>query len=101
MRPVGVIIDAPSFEQGAGVRERAEQGLVEQFVAQTADERLGEGILDRLARRDVMPGDLVIVRPSQDGGRGEFGSITREQSSTTTRIRIRRSSMNWSVTSTA
>ena len=60
------------------MRKRAEQSLIEQLVTQTADERLGERILHRLARGDVMPGDLVIVRPSQDGVRGEFGSVVAD-----------------------
>ena len=33
------------------VRQRAEQGFVEQFIAQAFDERLDKGILDRLAGR--------------------------------------------------
>ncbi|ESZ54411.1 hypothetical protein X729_28500 [Mesorhizobium sp. L103C131B0] len=35
--------------------ERGEQRLVQQFVAQAAVEALDEGILHRLARRDVGP----------------------------------------------
>jgi hypothetical protein len=54
-------IGTPSFQHGSGVRERAEQGLVEQFVAQAPDEGFGKGVLHRLARRDVVPGNLVIV----------------------------------------
>jgi hypothetical protein len=35
------------------VRQRAEQGFVEQFIAQVSNERLDKSILDRLARGDV------------------------------------------------
>jgi hypothetical protein len=52
-------IDVPlSFEHSAGMRERAEQGLVEQFVAQAADEGFRERVLHRLARRDVVQATL-------------------------------------------
>lgn len=58
--------------------ERAEQGLVEQFIAQSADEGFGKGILHRLARRDVMPVNLVIVGPLQDGVRGQLGAVVAD-----------------------
>src|SRR5438874_1270370 len=45
---------------------RPKQRLIEQLVAQAADEGLCEGILHRLSRRDVMPSNLGIVRPLQD-----------------------------------
>ena len=100
------------------------------YFAQASDERLDKGILDRLARRDVVPVDLVIVGPLQDGVRGQLGAVvahdrlglaafseqadrvrgatrmpeievsatsarhSRVQSSTTTRMRKRRPSMN-------
>jgi hypothetical protein len=40
-------------------------------IAQAPDEGLGEGVLHRLARRDVVPVDFVIVGPSLDGIRGK------------------------------
>lgn len=60
------------------MRERAEQCLVEQFITQAADEELSEGVLHRLAWRDVMPGGLVIVCPSQNGVRGELGALAHD-----------------------
>ncbi len=45
MGPLGVIVLAPSFEDGAGMRQRAEQGLVQQLVAQTTVKALDEGVL--------------------------------------------------------
>ena len=73
MRAHCVVIGAPGFQCHARVRERAEQSLVEQLVPQTADERLDERVLGRLARRDVVPGDLVVIGPSQDRIAGQFG----------------------------
>ncbi len=60
------------------MRERSEQRLVEQFIAQAADERLGEGILRRLAWRGVMPSDLVSVRPVQNGIRGQLCAVVAD-----------------------
>ena len=78
MGPFVVVIGTPGFKHGAGMREGAEQGLVEQFVAQAADERFSEGVLHRFARRDVVPGNLVIVGPSQDGVRGQLGAVVAD-----------------------
>ena len=78
MRAVVVVVGTPGLEHSAGVQERAEQGLVEQFVAQPTDEPLGEGVLRRFARRDVVPFDLVLVRPSQDGVAGELGTVVAD-----------------------
>ena len=41
----------------AGMIERAEQSLVQQHDPEPAVEALDEGILGRLARRDIMPLD--------------------------------------------
>ena len=73
VRPVGVVVRAPGFERSACMGQRSEQGLIEQLVPQAADEGLGKGILHGLARRDVVPSHLVIVRPLQDDVRGQFG----------------------------
>jgi hypothetical protein len=58
-----VVVPPPGLEHGAGVRQGAEQGLVDEFVAQAAVEALDEAVLLRLARRDVMPADLALVGP--------------------------------------
>jgi hypothetical protein len=71
MWATGIKIGPLRFKHETGVSERAEQGLVEHFIAQTADQRLDEGTLLRLARSDVMPADLVILAPSQD----RFGEL--------------------------
>jgi hypothetical protein len=52
--PFFVVVAPPRLQQGASVRQRAEQGLVEQFVAQAAVEAFDEAILLRLAGGDVM-----------------------------------------------
>src|SRR3954468_15838770 len=67
MWSVIVVVDAPSLEHGAGMWQGPKQRFVEQFVPEPADERFGEGILRWLAWRNVLPGDLMIVGPAQDG----------------------------------
>src|SRR5262249_21974286 len=62
MRPLIIVVGTPGFEYSGGVREGAGQGLVEQLVAQAPGEGLGEGILHRLTRCDVVPADLVRHR---------------------------------------
>ena len=52
-----------------------EQRLVEELVAHAAVEALAEGVLHRLARRDVMPGDALGLAPGENGVRGELGAI--------------------------
>lgn len=46
MRPLAVVVVAPSIENDARVRQRAEQGLIQQLVAQTLVEAFDEGVLD-------------------------------------------------------
>ena len=55
-----------------------EQRLVEQLVPQPAIEALGEGILDRLARSDVVPVDPLPVGEAEDGVRGELGAVVAD-----------------------
>ena len=62
MRSILVEIISPLGKQFARVIERAERGLVQQLIAQPADEALCERILDRLAGLDVVPGNVFAVR---------------------------------------
>jgi len=70
-----IVIVPPRAQDGASLSKRGEQRLVEQFVAQAGIEALDEGILLRLAGRDVMPLDPRLLRPAQDRQAGEFGAI--------------------------
>ncbi len=78
VRPDGVVVVLPGVQQSAGLRQRREQGLVEAFVAQAAVEALDEGVVGRLARRDVMPFDLAFLKPAQDRCRGQLGAIVAD-----------------------
>src|SRR5882757_1458184 len=70
-----VKVPPPGFQLGAGVRQGAEQGLVQQFVAQLAVEALAEAVLLGLAGVDVMPADLALVGPFQDGVGGTVRNL--------------------------
>ena len=50
-----VVIALPRGEHHASLPQRGEQRLVQAFIAQPPDEALGERVLLRLARGDVMP----------------------------------------------
>lgn len=63
MRAFVVVIVRPSPDRRFGVIEPEEQRFVEQFVAHATVEALAKAVLHGLARRDVMPLDLVFVRP--------------------------------------
>jgi hypothetical protein len=78
MWPGVVVISAPGFEYGACMSERSEQRLIEKLVTQTADEGFDEGVLYRLARGDVMPVDLAVVGPLQDGVAGQLGTVVAD-----------------------
>jgi len=78
VRPVGVVVDPPFFDDLAGFVEIGEQLLVEALVTQPAVEAFDKPILHRLAGCDVVPLDLLLVLPGQYGVRGEVGAIVAD-----------------------
>ena len=60
-----------------GLCQVAEQRLVQELVPHPAVEAFDETVLHRLARRDVVPFDLVLGAPLQDRVRGQFGPVVR------------------------
>ena len=75
MRPDGVVVVFPSGEHRTGVGERDEQRLVQKLIPEAAVKALDEGVLLRLAGRDVVPGDRVVLAPAQDRHTGELGAV--------------------------
>src|SRR5258707_6522899 len=73
-----VKVPPPGFQLGAGVGEGAEKGRVQQLVAQLAVEALAEAVLLGLARGDVMPADLALVGPFQDGVGRQFRAVVAD-----------------------
>lgn len=52
--------------------EIEEQGLIQKFIPHPPVEALDEAVLHRLAGRDVVTVDGVILRPGEDRMRGEL-----------------------------
>ena len=67
MRPDGVVVDAPRLDDPPDLGEGGEDALVQALVAQLAVEAFDEGVLHRLARRDVVSLDALPGRPAQHG----------------------------------
>ena len=66
MRPDTVVVIAPEGQLAAGISQIVEELFVQAFIPQAAIEGLNVVILLRLARIDVMPFDLVVVRTLQN-----------------------------------
>src|SRR6218665_2257101 len=67
MWSVSVVVLLPCDDFRPGLRQRREQGFVEAFVAEAAIEAFHEAVLHWLARRDVMPVDVRVLAPFQNG----------------------------------
>ena len=66
MWPDIVVVVAPESQRAAGIGQAVEDLFVEAFIPRTAVEAFNVAVLLRLAWVDVMPLDLVVVRPFQD-----------------------------------
>ena len=75
---VDVVVRAPVGQRGAGMGQRRDQGFVQQLIAQPPVEAFDEGVLRRLARRDVVPVDLAFVGEGESRVRGELGAVIRD-----------------------
>ncbi len=78
VRAAGVVVGRLGSELLASAVQAEEQALVQQLVAHPAVEGFHEAVLGGLARRDVVPGDAVILGPSQDGGGGELCAVVAD-----------------------
>jgi len=56
----------PGFDDPVSLGEIGEQVLVKAFVAQPAVEQFDEAVLGRLAGRDVVPFDAMVLLPAED-----------------------------------
>src|SRR5690242_1986774 len=74
MRSHLVVVTLPGSQHGTCLPQRGEQGLVQTLVAQSANEALGERVLLRLAWRDIVPVDLGLLAPGQDGIACQLGA---------------------------
>ena len=80
MRPYIVVIASPFFQRQARLHERREQGFVQKLVAQATVEAFDEGVLHRLARCNVVPADLGLISPAQNGVAGQLRSVVADNS---------------------
>src|SRR5579871_708465 len=71
VRPDCVVVVLPDCQRLARMTEGDEQRLVQELIAQPSVEALDKGVLYRLARRDVVPFDLALLRPAQDREAGQ------------------------------
>ena len=78
MRSVPVVILLPCSDGGAGLSDRREQRLIQALVAEAAVEAFDEAVLHRLAGGDVMPVDLCLLAPFEDGHAGHLRSVVRD-----------------------
>lgn len=67
MRPLGIVSGNPRSDDTASMADAEEQALVEQLIAHSPVETLDISVLHRLARGDVMPVYVAILRPGEDG----------------------------------
>ena len=78
MRSAGVVIQRPGSDLLSSMAEAEEQAFVQQFVAHPPVEGFHKPVLGRLARRDVVPVDAMILRPGQDGGGRELRAVVAD-----------------------
>ena len=72
---MGVVCGHPCFDDPAGVGIAQEEMFVEALIAETADEALDERVLLRFAGLDVMPFDVPVALPREDGMAGQLRAV--------------------------
>ena len=75
MRAVGIVGDPPCFDEPAGMGIVQEEMLVEAFIAEPADEALDKRVLLWFAGLDVVPLDVPVALPLEDGMTGQFRAV--------------------------
>ena len=78
MRSAGVVVGSPLFSDAPRGRESAKHVLVEALVAEAAIEAFDEAVLHRVARRNGVPFDALILLPLQDGARDQLSTVVRD-----------------------
>ena len=78
MRPEVVVVVPPGFQFLTGMSEAGEDRLVQELVAQASIEALDEPVLVGLARCDVVPLNVALLRPAQDRHAGQFSAVVAD-----------------------
>src|SRR6185312_11254157 len=77
MRPGGVVVSDPGSDGMPSLIEIEKQAFIEKLVAHPAIEGFDVAVLHRLAWRNVVPFELMLLAPAQDCVRGELGAVVR------------------------
>ena len=64
VRPDGIVVLPPGGQHGPCLCHGGKKRLIQALVTQPSVEAFDESILGRLARRDVMPFHLPLLRPA-------------------------------------
>ena len=75
MGSVSVVILLPSSNSGAGLSKRREQGLIKTLVTEAAIEAFDKSVLHRFAGSDIMPIDMDLLAPFEDGHTGHLRAV--------------------------
>ena len=78
MRAAIVVIAAPSAKRQARMGEVIEDLFIEELVAQESVEAFDEGVLHRLAGRDIMPANASVVLPIEHCAAGQLCPIVTD-----------------------
>ena len=78
MRPAGIVIEPPSFNDPACHRQAMEDVLVEALVTEAPVEAFDKRVLDRLSGRDVVPFAAALLLPVHEGVRSELSAVVAD-----------------------
>ena len=73
-----VVILPPGFDDCPSDSEGLKHMLVQAFVPDPAVQALGKTVLAGLAGGDVMPLDVMLLRPHQNRAAGQFGAVVAD-----------------------
>ncbi len=73
--PGFVVVTSPACDFDSRICEAREPVLVETLISEAGVEALNVGVLWRAARLNQYMFDLIALRPSQKGTRGELGAV--------------------------
>lgn len=75
MRTMTVVVDQPSFDDGASLVESPEDVLVQAFITVSSVEALDVDALDRVPRADEVELHALLVRPGIERLPGELRDV--------------------------
>jgi hypothetical protein len=78
MRAEVVVVVTPSAERLAHMGEAPEDFFIKELVPQASVEAFDESVLRRLAGRNIMPADAVLVLPFEHRATGELCPVVTD-----------------------